>query len=63
MKIQTMKMIRKIRDDYYKLLKNRTYEGRKAFFHELAEKVNHQARNLIENGITDNSVINKAEAA
>jgi hypothetical protein len=51
-----MKMIRKIRDDYYKLLKNRTYEERKEFFHELAEKVNSQARNLIENGITDNSL-------
>lgn len=58
MKIQTMKMIRKIRDDYYNRLKNRTYEERKAFFHEIAEKVNNQARNLI-----DNSEAKKAEAA
>jgi len=34
-------MVREIRDDYY--------EERKAFFHEMSEKVNSLARNLIEN--------------
>ncbi len=55
MKIQTVKMVRKIRDDYYIRLKNRTYEERKAFFHEMSEKVNSRARSLIENRLADNS--------
>ncbi len=55
MKIQTIKMVRKIRDDYYNQLKNKTYDERKAFFHKMSEKVNSQARNLIKTRLVDNS--------
>ncbi len=55
MKIQTVRMVRKIRDDYYNRLKNKTYEERKAFFHDISERVNSRARNLIENRPADNS--------
>jgi len=61
MKIQTVKMVRKIRDDYYNQLKNRTYEERKAFFHEMSEKVNSRARTLIENQLADNNGAEKAQ--
>ena len=53
MKIQTIKMVREIRDDYYERLKDKTYEERKAFFHEMSEKVNSRARNLIENRLAE----------
>lgn len=51
--IKAVEMVRQIRDEHDELLKNKSIEEIKAFYHQKAEIVNDRARRLLQQSRTE----------
>ena len=58
--IRAVDMVRHIRDEYYNLVKNMSFEQRKEFYHKKAEIVNSRASALLQKyqkgGVVSNDI-------